>query len=214
MYKVLKPSEETFKLAGEAIKQGKVIVVPTDAVYAVVCDAFNEDAVARLRTIRQSPAQKPLSIIMDKDVIEEYAILEDNTHKMIIDELLPGKVSFLLKKKGKVFEEAIPNNDSMCVFWQNNETKEVYKNSGTILAISSANKASCPEAITVEEAIAYFGGEVELYIDSGEERGNKGTTQLDLRESEIKVMRESGIFPIQRIVSILEENNIDVKIAR
>jgi hypothetical protein len=44
---VLKPCEESYKIAGEAIKQGKAIIVPTDAVYAVVCDAFNKDAVTK-----------------------------------------------------------------------------------------------------------------------------------------------------------------------
>lgn len=211
MYKRLKVSEESFKIAGEAIRQGKLIVVPTDAVYAIVCDAVNKEAVEQLRKIRQSPLNKPLSIIMDKDRMEEYCIVKNDNYKKIIDELLPGKVSLLMNKKGEVFEAAVPNNDSLCVFWQNNETKEVYKESGTILAISSANKASCPEATTIEEAIKYFGDDIAVYIDSGEERGNKGTTQLDIREDKVKIMRECEMFSAEIIKSILEEKGINVE---
>lgn len=212
MYKVLKPCEESYKIAGEAIRQGKVIVVPTDAVYAVVCDAFNKEAVDRLREIRQSPSDKPLSLIIDKDEIEKFCVIKDESYKKIIDLLLPGKVSFLMKKKGEVFGHAAPNCDAICVFWQNNESKGVYEKSGTVLAISSANKAGFPEATTLEQAVGYFGNEVELYIDSGEERGSKGTTQLDIRENGIKVMRESPMCPLERINEVFKENGVELEL--
>jgi len=212
MYKVLKPCEETYRIAGEAIKQGKVICVPTDAVYSVVCDAFNKEAVERLREIRQSPADKPLSLIIDKKDIEKYGIVHNDKFKKMMDVLLPGKVSFLMKKNGDVFPEAVPNSDAVCVFWQNNETKGVYEQSGTVLAISSANKAGKPEATTLEQAVNYFSEEVELFIDSGEERGNKGTTQLDIRTDEIKVMRESPMFDLNEINKVLKEKNVDIQL--
>ncbi len=208
MYKVLKPCEETYKLAGEAIKRGKVIVVPTDAVYAVVCDAFNKEAVERLRKIRQSPQDKPLSLIIDKKDIHKYCHIKNETYKSIIDALLPGKVSFLINKKGNIFTNAVPNSNAICVFWQDNETKGVYEESGTVLAISSANKAGLPEATTLEQAISFFKDEVELFIDSGEERGNKGTTQLDIRNDSISIMRESPMFPLVEINKVLETKGI------
>lgn len=212
MYKILKPCEDTYKIAGEAIKQGKVVVVPTDAVYSVVCDAFNKEAVARLREIRQSPADKPLSLIIDKAEIEKYGVIHNERFKQMLEVLLPGKVSFLVQKKGDIFNEAVPNSDAVCVFWQDNETKGVYEQSGTVLAISSANKAGKPEATTLDQAIEYFSEEVELFIDSGEERGNKGTTQLDIRTNDIKVMRESPMFTLNDINIVLKEKKVDIQL--
>ncbi len=212
MYKVLKPCKETYRLAGEAIRQGKVIVVPTDAVYAVVCDAFNEKAVSRLREIRESPGGKPLSLIIDKNDIEKFCEVGNDLLKEIIEVLLPGKVSFLINKKGDVFKHAVPDSDAICVFWQDNETKGVYEESDTVLAISSANKAGVAEATTLSQAIEYFGEEVELYIDSGEERGSKGTTQLDIRGESIKVMRESPMCPLEHINKILKDKGVDIKL--
>ena len=207
---IYKVSDETFKKAGQAIRDGEVIVVPTDAVYAVVCDANNKNAVEKLRKIRKSKDNKPLSIIMDKKEIRNYCIIENETYEKIMTELLPGKISFLLKKNGNIFEYAVPNNDSICVFWQDNETKNVYEEAGRILAISSANTATNPEATTIEKAIEYFGDEVSMYIDCEEERGQKGTTQLDLRESSIKVMRESDTFTLTMIKDILKEKGIEI----
>jgi L-threonylcarbamoyladenylate synthase len=199
MPNILKPTPENFKIAGEAIKQGKVVIAPTDAVYAVLCDAFNPEAIARLRELRQSPADKPLSLIIDKQEIEKYCIVNNDTYRKMIDVLLPGKVSFLIDKQGEIFEVAAPNCTAICVFWQDNETRKIYEQSGTVLAISSANKAGQPEATTLEQAVDYFGDEVELYIDSGEERGNKGTTQLDIRTDSIKIMRDSPMFPVSMV---------------
>jgi len=212
LYKVLKPCKETYRLAGEAIRQGKVIIVPTDAVYAVVCDAFNRDAVNRLRELRQSPGDKPLSLIIDKREIDKYCVVKNDVYSRMIDVLMPGKVSFLMEKRDRVFEDAVPHSDAICVVWQDNETRGVYEESGTVLAISSANKAGQPEATTLEQALGYFGDQVELYIDSGEERGNKGTTQLDIRGDSIKVMRESCMFPLSKINEVLKEKEIPFSI--
>lgn len=208
--KIFKISDETFKIAGQAIRDGEVIVVPTDAVYAVVCDANNKKAVEKLRKIRKSKNDKPLSIIMDKKEIKNYCIIQNQTYENMITELLPGKISFLLNKNGNIFEHAAPNNDSICVFWQDNETKKVYEEAGRILAISSANTATNLEATTIEKAIEYFGDEVAMYIDCEEERGRKGTTQLDLRKDSIKVMRESDTLPMTLIKDILKEKGIDI----
>jgi L-threonylcarbamoyladenylate synthase len=208
MPRILKPTPENFKIAGEAIKQGKVIIAPTDAVYAVLCDAFNPEAVARLRELRQSPGDKPLSLIIDKNEIEKYCMIKNDAFRKMMDALLPGKVSFLLEKQGEIFEHAAPNCSAICVFWQDNETRRVYEQSGTVLAISSANKAGQPEATTLEQAVSYFGDEVELYIDSGEERGNKGTTQLDIRTESVKVMRDSPMFPVAMVNKILAEKGL------
>ena len=208
--KVYKVSEEAFELAAEAIRKGEVVCVPTDAVYAVICDANNKSAVEKLRRIRNSKDTKPLTLIINKDDIAKYADIINDTYEKLIQELLPGKVSFLLKKKGDIFNYAVPNNDAICVFWQDNETKKVAERAGVVLAISSANTAGEAEATTVEKAIEYFGDEVAMYIDSQEERGKKGTTQLDLRADEIKVMRESDTLPMKKIKEILLKKGIEV----
>jgi len=208
--KVYKVSDEAFKIAGQTIRDGEVIVVPTDAVYAVVCDANNKNAVEKLRKIRKSKDDKPLSIIMDKKEIKNYCVIKNEIYDKVMSELLPGKISFLLNKNGDIFEHAVPNNDSICVFSQDNETKRVYEKAGRVLAISSANTATNPEATTIEKAIEYFGDEVAMYIDCEEERGKKGTTQLDLREDSIKVMRESDTLPMTMIKDILKEKGIEI----
>ncbi|MGE5370667.1 MAG: L-threonylcarbamoyladenylate synthase [Solirubrobacterales bacterium] len=212
MYQLLKAGEEAYLAAGEAIRQGKVIVAPTDAVYALLCDANNPDAVARLREIRQSPTDKPLSLIIDIKDIDTYCQIRHEAYGDMMRALLPGKVSFLLHKKGPVFEAAVPN-DSVCVFWQDNETRHIYRQNDLVLAISSANLASQPEATTVEQAIEYFGDAVPLYIDSGEERGSKGTLQLDMRTDPVRVMRESPMMPLSEVSRILMTRNIHVPIA-
>lgn len=211
MYEILKPCEESYIKAAEAIKQGKVVVAPTDSVYSVICDAFNENAVRRLREIRQSPEDKPLSLIMDVTEIEKYCNVDDK-YKPMLELLLPGKVSFLMNKKSNVFDAAVPNSDAVCVFWQNNETRKIYEKGTTVLAISSANTKSNPEATTIEQALNYFKDKVDLFIDSGEERGSKGTSQLDIREDEVKIMRDSPVFPSSEINRVLQENEIHIVI--
>jgi len=210
MSNILKENESSFIKAGEAIKNGEIIVVPTDTVYAVLCDANNPQAVRKLRKIRQSPNDKPLTLIIDKEAIKKYCLFKNSEYPKMLDALLPGKVSFLLNKKGKIFEDAVPNTDALCVFWQNNATSNVYKHSECVLAISSANTKSLPEATTISEAIKYFGDSISVYIEGDENKGDQGTTQLDIRGDSINVMRESEFLPIKSIKDQLYKKSINV----
>ena len=92
MYKILKQNEDSYKIAGKLINDGNVIVVPTDTVYAVICDANNSEALKNLRDIRQSPSDKPLTLIIDKKDISNYCEFKNSEYEKLVDELLPGRV--------------------------------------------------------------------------------------------------------------------------
>ncbi|WP_084505001.1 L-threonylcarbamoyladenylate synthase [Acetobacterium malicum] len=57
---ILQASPEAYEKAAQAIRDGKIVVMPTLTIYVVVCDAFNASALRRLREIRHSPAVSPL----------------------------------------------------------------------------------------------------------------------------------------------------------
>lgn len=97
---ILQASPEAYEKATQAIRDGKIVVMPTLTIYVVVCDAFNASALRRLREIRHSPADKPITIVMDKSKIPEYAVI-DGRQQQIIDIFSPSPVSMYVQKKAK-----------------------------------------------------------------------------------------------------------------
>jgi len=73
----MKTSPEAYEKAAQAIRDGKIVVMPTLTIYVLVCDAFNPAALERLRAIRHSPADKSITIVMDKSKIPKYAVIDE-----------------------------------------------------------------------------------------------------------------------------------------
>jgi L-threonylcarbamoyladenylate synthase len=95
-------SQSDFSRALKALKNGDVIIYPTDTLYALGADIFNEEAVKRVFEIKHRPFSVPLPVaVASKKAIETIASLNENAHR-IIDRFLPGTLTVLLKKKASV----------------------------------------------------------------------------------------------------------------
>ncbi len=95
-------SQSDVSRALHALKNGEVIIYPTDTLYALGADIFNENAVRRVFDIKHRPLSVPLPVAVDsKESIETVASLNENANT-IIDRFLPGNLTMLLKKKESV----------------------------------------------------------------------------------------------------------------
>lgn len=208
-YQIMKTGPEAYEKAAQAIREGQIIVMPTLTIYVLVCDAFNESALKRLREIRHSPADKPITIVMDKSKIPEYAVI-DQRQQQIIDIFSPSPVSMYVQKKEKTpLDAATASSDAIVVYFQDSPIRDLYECSGTILAISSSNTKALLAAKTIEESIAYFGENVDLYIDGGPAQGDNASPHIDIRTNPVETRREATHFPFEKIQAILAEHGLE-----
>jgi tRNA threonylcarbamoyl adenosine modification protein (Sua5/YciO/YrdC/YwlC family) len=82
--------------AVEVLKNGGVIIYPTDTVYGIGCDIFNKEAIERIFSIKNDSNTKLLSFVCAnlKD-IAKYAVVSDYAYKSM-KHLLPGPYTFIL----------------------------------------------------------------------------------------------------------------------
>jgi len=206
---IMKASPEAYEKAAQAIQAGKIVVMPTLTIYVLVCDAFNASALRRLREIRHSPADKPITIVMDKSKIPEYAVI-DKRQQQIIDIFSPSPVSMYVQKKAKTpLDAATASSDAIVVYFQDSPIRDLYECCGTILAISSSNTKALLAAKTIAESIAYFGKDVDLYIDGGPAKGDNASPHIDIRACPVESRREATHFPFEKIKSILKEHGLE-----
>lgn len=178
-------NEMLMEEAAKALRDGQIIIYPTDTLYAIGCDALNNSAIERLCRIKNiNPAKTNLSIVC-RDIAQasEYARI-DNRAFRILRENLPGPFTFLLPastslpkvfKGRKIVGIRIPDNPIA--------TSLVDTAGVPILTTSIQWSADEPdEAINPESIADRYDGTATLLIDGGD--GNTiPSTIVDLTDS-------------------------------
>jgi L-threonylcarbamoyladenylate synthase len=148
------------------LNSGKVAVIPTDTIYGIVARASDQEAVKKVYKIRQRDINKPcIILIADFEQLKDFDI--DKKYLSLAKKYWPGPSSlvFPLNKprpsypaKGlKEMALRLPNN---------NELRELIRQTGPLIA-PSANPEGLPPATTIDEAKAYFGNQVDIYVNNG-----------------------------------------------
>lgn len=85
------------------INQGWCVVFPTETVYGLGANVFDVDAVKKIFAIKRRPADNPLIVhCADKAMIETIASIVDPLEQVIIDTLMPGPITILLRKQTNI----------------------------------------------------------------------------------------------------------------
>lgn len=96
------PQLRLIKKAVEVLKEGGIIVYPTDTVYGMGCDLFNKQAIERIYAIKRRNKKEPLSFICaDLKDISNYALVSNYAYKTM-RRLLPGAYTFVLEASRQV----------------------------------------------------------------------------------------------------------------
>lgn len=174
----------------DVIKGGGLVIYPTDSIYAIGCDALNNNAIERICAIKSMKSAKTnLSIICESiSEIAHYAKL-DNSQFRLLKSCLPGPYTFLLpalSKLPKAFKGRrivgirIPDNPIA--------VKIVQKLGNPIFTTSVVGADN--DYITEPELIAEsYADKVDVVIDGGR-GGITPTTIVDLTEKEPVVIRQ------------------------
>ena len=86
-------------LAIESIKNGGVVIFPTDTVYGIGCDPYNEDAIKRIYELKNRDSTKPLPILgYSKQFLENIVEFDEITNR-IAEKFWPGRLTIVLPLK-------------------------------------------------------------------------------------------------------------------
>ena len=98
---ILPCNESGIKEAYDTIKKGGIVVFPTDTVYGIGCDPYNQDAVNRIYKIKGREKTKQIPVLAySKKEIKNIAYFDENSEK-ISDRFWPGPITLILKVKDK-----------------------------------------------------------------------------------------------------------------
>jgi Sua5/YciO/YrdC/YwlC family protein len=186
------PNPKEVEKVVNILKEGGIVIYPTDTVYAIGCDALNVRAIERICKIKNiNPQKTKLSIICeDLSNISEYAKVSNNVFKLM-KRNLPGPFTFILNATGnlpKIYRNRkevgirVPDNNIIITL--------VRELGNPILTTSIRSKDDLMEYCTDPELIEEeYGQLVDIVID-GDYGGLEPSTIVDCTGEEIEIVRQ------------------------
>lgn len=195
--------EEGIRAAADAVRAGRCVVLPTDTVYGIGCDAFNNDAVATLLATKHRGPDMPVPVLVGSWVTIQGLVREfTETAKTLVEAFWPGGLSIVVPEAPSLPWNLGDTRGTVLLRMPNQPLAlELLQETGP-MAVSSANISGNPPATTAAQARQQFGDAVGLYLDGGEAEVGKPSTIVDLSGPASVILRE-GAISAERIGEVL-----------
>ena len=187
------PEQRKIEQVVEILRDGGVIIYPTDTIYGLGCDIFNHKAVERIRHLKKiKEKQLNLSFICyDLRHIDEYTKRLDTPKFKLMKRLLPGPYTFILQSSSKVPKILNVKKKTVGIrVPDNNIPREIVRELGNPIITTSIYNDDIQDYATDPEIIyEEFGNLVDLVIDGGPGKIHHSTV-IDYTTDEPIVVRE------------------------
>jgi len=186
------PQIRYIKKAVEVLKDGGVIIYPTDTVYGIGCDIFNSEALNRVRTIKNDPDIKLLSFICPSfKEISNYAKMSDQAFR-VMKYLLPGPYTFILPAVKLVPKKLWTKRNTVGIRIPDHQVAlQLVRELGNPIISTSTTNRKGEVLFDPLEINAIFNSSVDLMLAAGNLSG-KPSSVIDLSEDEPVVVREGA----------------------
>lgn len=193
-YKIHPDHPEPYRVqkVADALRDGAVILYPTDTVYAIGCDPRNKDALQRLKTIKPLDKQHALTMLCPSlSEIATYAYVEDDAFKLM-KALTPGPYTFLLKATKEMPKLVLTPKRKTCGLRIPNHKicRSLLAELDSLLVSTSARLPSGDEFYSPFELFEGLDHLVDIIVDDEESLGLDPSTVIDLTQPEFEIIRE------------------------
>lgn len=163
------PNEDFLIEAGKAIKNGKLVVFPTETVYGIGANGLDEIAVKRIFTAKGRNPNNPLILhIADLSMLDTITENISSIERKLINTFFPGPFTIILNRKKIVPDVVTAGLDTVAVRMPSNPiAKQLIMASGVPIAAPSANISGKPSGTNVEDIKNELIDKVEYIIDDG-----------------------------------------------
>ncbi|MBR9678443.1 MAG: threonylcarbamoyl-AMP synthase [Nanoarchaeota archaeon] len=177
---------DAIKKASKILKEGGIVIYPTDTVYGLGCNAFNRKTIERIRNLK-GRTNKPFSVaVADIEGVHSVAKVNEWQEETLLKNL-PGAYTFVLEKKSFVPDSVskkgigvrIPDHEHCLTLLESVEFPVI---------TTSANISGQKPARSVKEIPKEILDKVDFVVDAGE-LGGKSSAVVDLKKNTWKVLR-------------------------
>lgn len=196
IYHCLDPQEREAGLSAavDAVQAGRCIVLPTDTVYGIGADAFNNDAVASLLATKRRGPDMPVPVLVGSWTTIQGLVREfSDTAKTLVEAFWPGGLSIVVPEAPSLPWNLGDTRGTVLLRMPNQPLAlELLQRTGP-MAVSSANISGNPPALNAANAKQQFGDAVGIYLDGGDAKVGEPSTIVDISGPQPVILREAAI---------------------
>ena len=189
-----KPQPEVLERAAAAVRRGRVVAIPTDALYSLVADPFNLRAVTQVFQAKGREPHRSLPILVgDLLMAEELAGELNNRFYLLARRFWPGPLTIIVPASAKVPLKVTGNTGRLALRRsRSNVASQLLEMLNQPLMATSANISGSPTCRSGIEVFGMMDGRVDLVLDGGPCSG-QGATTVDITEPMWRVIRAGAI---------------------
>ncbi len=184
---------EGLEKAVDAIREGELVIYPTETVYGLAADATSDEAVRQVFEAKQRPEDRPISMAVDSLSMAYQVGKISEREADVIQAFLPGPVTLLVDSRPLISDVLIPESGKVGIRIPDHPAAlELVRSLGFPITSTSANLSGNPPPRRPGEAVNQLGDDVESVMDAGEAPGGRPSTVVDVSEG-VEVIREGPV---------------------
>lgn len=178
----------------DAVRGGRLVVLPTDTVYGIGADAFNNAGVTALLAAKGRGRDMPVGVLVGSwNSIDGLALIVPDTARELIRAFWPGALSLIVAQAPSLQWDLGEARGTVMVRMPLHPVAlEVLKAVGP-MAVSSANVSGGPPAVEAAEAQRQLGESVDVYLDAGPAEQGAASTIVDLTGPAPRIVRTGPV---------------------
>lgn len=188
------PARSAIERAAEAIRRGKLIAVPTDALYALVADPFNLHAVGQVFLAKGREPHRSLPLLVT-DLLMAEDLVKDLPARfyVLVRRFWPGPLTMIVPASARVPLKVTGNTGRLALRRSPAPVASaLLETLGQPLIATSANISGQPTCRSGIEVFGVMDGRVDLILDGGLASG-KGSTTIDITDPDWKIVRQGAV---------------------
>jgi len=199
--------------AAAIIRRGGVVAFPTETVYGLGADAFDQNAVRKIFEAKNRPPDNPLIIhIGDRAQIEMLAKEVPESAAALIDRFFPGPLTVVLKKKDAVPLIVSAGLETVGIRMPGNEiTSAFLKECGVPVAAPSANISGRPSPTDWRAVQEDLDGRIDCILQGEATEVGIESTVVDCTKPVLKILRPGAVSieELRRVVPAIRASDLD-----
>lgn len=182
--------------AAERLKQGRLVAMPTETVYGLAANAYDDDAIQRIYVVKGRPSYNPLIIHVASTQMAQTLVHWNETAQQLAAACWPGPLTMVLKRRADcpVSKLASAGLDSLAVRVPAHPVaQELLRGCGLPLAAPSANLSGTVTSTSPQHVIGDFADQDVMILDAGEAPIGLESTVVDVSGVEVRLLRPGSI---------------------
>lgn len=196
--------------AANILKQGRLVAIPTETVYGLAANAYNNDAIARVFEAKQRPSFDPLIVHSHSiESVKDFTMGMDPLLEKLAGKFWPGPLTLLLDRKNVIPDLVTSGMKRVAVRLPDHEiTINLLKSIDFPLVAPSANPFGYVSPTSADHVVSKLGEHVEYVLDGGNSAIGIESTIVGIDDERAVIYRLGGL-EIRDIEKIIGE--VDVK---